>query len=121
MVEHRLDDARAVLKDACFLLENNGSSQGVVNLAYNSMFYAVLALLQKIEAVPSKNSRALGLFDQEYVRPGKIDCSFSVDIHKAFELRLLSNYGTTIVSGDVARDLVERAQAFIEAAEKLLD
>jgi uncharacterized protein (UPF0332 family) len=36
------------------------------------MFYAVLALLQKVGKVPRKHSGAISLFDTEFVRKGRL-------------------------------------------------
>lgn len=56
------------------------------------MFYAALALLQKIGKVPSKHSGVVSLFDTEFVIKGVFPQGLSRDFHKAFELRQLSDY-----------------------------
>jgi len=56
LVRYRLEQADAALGDAKFLLEGNRSPQSIVNRAYYAMFYAALALLQKIGKVPSKHA-----------------------------------------------------------------
>jgi uncharacterized protein (UPF0332 family) len=38
-----------------------------VNRAYYAMFYAVLALLQRIGRVPSRHAGVISLFDTEFV------------------------------------------------------
>ena len=48
LIKYRLEQAETALGDARFLLEGDRSSQGIVNRAYYAMFYAALALLQKI-------------------------------------------------------------------------
>jgi uncharacterized protein (UPF0332 family) len=50
------------------------------------MFYAALALLQKISKAPSKHSGVISLFDKEFVMRGVFEKELSKDFHKAFEL-----------------------------------
>ena len=59
LVRYRLEQADAALADARFLLEGNRSPQSIVNRAYYAMFYAALALLQKVGKVPSKHAGPL--------------------------------------------------------------
>ena len=119
-LDFRIDQAKTALADARVLLANGGTAQSVINRAYYSMFYAALGLLQRNELVPKKHSGVLRHFDKEYILSGKIDRRFSKDIHAAFDLRMMSDYQAVSATMEEARDLVERAQAFIEAAEKLL-
>jgi len=55
LTQYRLEQARTALNDARFLLEGRRSPQSIVNRAYYAMFYAALALLQKIGKIPSKH------------------------------------------------------------------
>jgi uncharacterized protein (UPF0332 family) len=56
LVNYRLEQAQPAIEDGKFLLEGRRSHQSIVNRAYYAMFYAALALLQKIGKVPSKHS-----------------------------------------------------------------
>ncbi len=51
LIKYRLEQAQTALEDARFLLEGDRSPQSIVNRAYYAMFYAALALLQKIGRV----------------------------------------------------------------------
>jgi hypothetical protein len=51
------------------------------------MFYAALALLQKIGKVPSKHTGVISLFDTEFVVKGIFHKELSRNFHKAFEMR----------------------------------
>jgi len=53
LVNYRLEQAQTALEDGKFLLEGGRSLQSIVNRTYYAMFYAALALLQKIGKVPS--------------------------------------------------------------------
>jgi len=74
------------------MIDGNRSPQSIVNRSYYAMFYAVLALLQKISKVPSKHSGVISLFDKEFVKKGVFAKDLSKDFHKAFELRQTVDY-----------------------------
>lgn len=63
LIKYRLEQAQTALNDAKFLLDGNRSPQSIVNRAYYAMFYAALALLQRIGKVPSKHTGMISLFE----------------------------------------------------------
>jgi len=87
LIKHRLDQAETALDDGKFLLDGGRSPQSVTNRAYYAMFYAVLALLQKIGKVPSRHTGAISIFDTEFVMKDIFPKELSKNLHKAFELR----------------------------------
>lgn len=87
-----MEQAQSALDDAKFLLEGNRSPQSIINRSFYAMFYAALALLQKIGKVPSKHAGVISLFDTEFALKGIFPKELSKDFHKAFELRQLSDY-----------------------------
>lgn len=91
LVRYRMEQARTAIDDAQFLLDGNRSPQGIVNRAYYAMFYAALALLQKIGKVPSKHVGVVSLFDTEFVAKGVFPRDLSRNFHRAFELRQVSD------------------------------
>lgn len=123
LIRYRLEQAKTALDDAQFLLEGNRSPQSIVNRAYYAMFYAVLALLQKIGKIPSKHIGVISLFDTEFVLPGLLPKELSKNFHKAFELRQVSDYRilerlTPAKAGETlakAKEFVEAVEAFLEA------
>ena len=92
LIKHRLEQAREALDDAKYLIDGNRSPQSIVNRSYYAMFYATLALLQKISKAPSKHSGVISLFDKEFVMKDIFDKSLSKDFHRAFELRQSVDY-----------------------------
>ena len=79
------------------------------------MFYAVLALLQEIGETPRKHSGAIALFDQKFVKTGKVDKQFSKYLHRAFKLRQISDYHPVeSLSINEAEELLENAAAFVQ-------
>ena len=86
LIKHRLEQAQEALDDAKYLIDGNRSPQSIVNRSYYAMFYAALALLQKISKAPSKHSGVISLFDKEFVMRGVFEKELSKNFHKAFEL-----------------------------------
>lgn len=119
--QHRLHEAREALKDADCLQTAGRSHQGIANRLYYAMFYAGLALLQRVGKTPSKHTAVISLVDTEYVLKGRLPRDLSKAFHRAFELRQTSDYHITpIVELDAIMDLRRDAEAFVEAAAQLL-
>ncbi len=121
LIRHRLDQAEESLKDAKVLLDGDRSSRSIINRSYYAMFYAVLALLQKIGKVPRKHSGAISLFDTEFVFKGLFSKELSKDLHDIFNLRQVSDYQLIdhVTSKD-AETTLKRAAGFVEAVSKYL-
>ena len=121
LIKYRLEEAQTALDDAQFLLDGNRSPQSVLNRAYYAMFYAALALLQKIGKVPSKHTGVISLFDTEFVLKGIFPKEFSKDFHKAFELRQASDYKTfKPILKEKAETTLNKAKQFVEVVRKYL-
>ncbi len=121
LVRRRLEQAQTALDDAEFLLDSGRSSQSIINRSYYAMFYAVLALLQLRGRVPSKHAGVISLFDTEYVLTGAFPKELSKDLHKAFEVRQVSDYRVVeSLSADRARDSFDRAVRFVSAVSAYL-
>ncbi|MBM4329648.1 MAG: HEPN domain-containing protein [Deltaproteobacteria bacterium] len=109
LIKYRLEQAQTALDDGKFLLDGERSPQSVINRAYYAMFYAVIALLQKIGKVPSKHTGTISLFDTEFVMKGIFPKELSRNLHKAFELRQVLDYKTVeTISRDKAGEILEK-------------
>jgi len=116
LVQYRLEQARVALADAKYLLDGDRSPQSIVNRSYYAMFYALLALLQKRGKIPSKHTGVIGLFDTEFVVPGILPRELSRDLHKAFELRQVSDYkASQPLTRAKAEEALANATRFVEA------
>jgi len=121
LVRYRLEQARVALDDAKYLLDGKRSPQSIINRSYYAMFYAALALLQKIGMVPSKHSGVISLFDTEFVIKGIFPNELSKDFHKAFELRQVSDYKVTgQLSFKAAEELLNKSVCFVEMVTQYL-
>ena len=121
LIKHRLDQAHEALDDAKYLIDGNRSPQSIVNRSYYAMFYATLALLQKIAKVPTKHSGVISLFDREFVMKGIFDKSLSKDFHRAFELRQSVDYKIIKPIPTVkANEIWLKADNFVQSVEQYL-
>ncbi len=121
LIKHRLEQAQEALDDAKYLIDGNRSPQSIVNRSYYAMFYAALALLQKISKAPSKHSGVISLFDKEFVMKGVFEKELSKDFHKAFELRQSIDYKIIKpISTDKANEIWQKAVNFVQAIEHYL-
>lgn len=121
LIKYRLEQAQAALDDAKYLFDGNRSPQSIVNRSYYAMFYAALALLQKISKVPSKHSGVISLFDKEFVMKGIFTKDLSKDFHKAFELRQTIDYKIIKpITLDRAKESWNKAVYFVQDIERYL-
>jgi len=121
LIRYRLEQAQVALDDAKYLLEGGRSSQSIVNRSYYAMFYAALALLQKISKAPSKHSGVISLFDKEFVMKGIFEKELSKDFHKAFELRQTFDYKIIKNIGlGKAQEIYQKAVIFVKEVDKYL-
>jgi uncharacterized protein (UPF0332 family) len=116
LIRYRLEQADESLKDAKALLDATRSPRSIINRSYYAMFYAVLALLQKVGKVPRKHSGAISLFDTEFVQNGLFAKELSKDLHAIFNLRQISDYQIIEpVTLEEAEKALKRAEYFVEA------
>lgn len=105
------------------MLEGNFSSRAIINRAYYSMFYLLLALFLKtdINIKTSKHAGVISLFDKEFVKTGKMDKLFSEILHTTYEARQEGDYKEFIhFSSEDAAGFVKRAEEFMEGVKKLM-
>ena len=121
LIKHRLAQAQEALDDAKYLIDGHRSAQSIVNRSYYAMFYATLALLQKISKAPSKHSGVISLFDKEFVMKGIFDKALSQDFHRAFELRQSVDYKIIQpITAGKANEIWQKAVKFVQALELYL-
>lgn len=123
LLAYRLREAEETLADARTILEAGGSSRTVINRAYYAMFYGVLALFiqEGTDIRTSKHAGVIGLFDKEFVHPGKLPVECSRMLHRLFDARQESDYKEFVqFSAEEARRFSELAAAFVEVIKKYI-
>ncbi|MGA1824535.1 MAG: HEPN domain-containing protein [bacterium] len=123
LFSYRLQQAEETLSDARKMLENNLSPRSIINRAYYSMFYVLLAIFIKtdINIKTSKHSGIISFFDKEFIHTGKIEKRFSKMLHKMFKARQESDYKEFVeLTEKDATDSVKLAGEFIKNIKKIM-
>lgn len=122
IIKYRIEQAEDALKDAVLLFDSGGGLRSVINRSYYVMFYATLALIAAKGMGSSKHSNAISIFDKEYVKPGYFSKEMSKLLHKAFNLRVESDYKEfNIISRDETLIILEGAKFFLERIKTFLN
>jgi uncharacterized protein (UPF0332 family) len=123
LFSYRLRQAEETLNDAEKMAEDKLSTRSIINRAYYSMFYAVLALFIHSDINPrtSKHSGVIAIFDKEFVHPGTVDRHFSKMLHRLFEARQEVDYKELVeVPMEDAKEFVRLAGEFLLAMKKVI-
>jgi uncharacterized protein (UPF0332 family) len=95
LVQYRLQRARETLQDVR-LLANASRWNPCVNRLYYACFYAVSALLIQQGLSSSKHTGLRGLFNQHYVRTGKVPKELAQIYNESIPLSIFgSKYGSS--------------------------
>lgn len=114
LINYRIEQAEEAIKDTEILLNEGGSPGSIINRAYYAMFYAVLALLVRIEKGTSKHGGAIALFDQHFVKKGIFSKDMSYALHKGFDMRQMSDYRELVkISNEDVREIFQKAKDFV--------
>jgi len=117
LVSYRLESAREKLSAAVDLFEKHHYKDSV-SRSYYAIFTAARALLATKRLDSSKHSGVIALFNQHFVKAGKIPKSASKWLERAKLYREQADYGDFfIVSDQEAKAQIQCAKEFIEAIE----
>ena len=101
LAAYRLRQAEESLDEAAYLLAGGKSPRAVINRAYYSMFYAVLALLIYEEFASSKHTGVIAWFNRNYIKTGKFPTDPGIYLTKRL------NYVSEVTTGN-RRSRVEK-------------
>ncbi len=119
---YRMRQTEETLSEAVRMLEADFSPRSIVNRSYYAMFYAVLALFihSNTPHKTSKHSGVIGIFNKEFIFPGKLDARFAKMLYDLFDKRMELDYmDFAEVSEEDARHAVLAAQEFVTAIKTL--
>ncbi len=121
LIEYRLNQAREVLKDAHVLYDIERTPISIINRAYYSMFYAVLALMISIDKNTAKHQGVISFFDEYFIKQKVFPREMSKLIHDAFESRQEGDYRESAkIDRETAGEILQSADTFFEMVEKQL-
>jgi len=120
---YRLKQAEETLWDAERMLQGGFSPRSIINRAYYSMFYAVLALFLKtdVNIKTAKHIGVISIFDKEFILTEKIDRYYSEILHKMFNIRQKGDYKELIeITSEDTTEYVRLAKVFIECIKNYM-
>ena len=114
LTQYRFERANESIEDAK-LLANANHWNACVNRLYYACFYAVSALLIQLNLSSAKHTGIRSLFNQHFVKPGKIDREAAQLYNDLFEKRQEGDYVDYVYfeESDIA-PLVPKVEEFIE-------
>lgn len=121
---YRLKQAEESIQEAQKMLGGGGfSPRSVINRAYYSLFYAVLALFIRAGIVTktSKHTGVISIFDKEFVKTGKIEKRYSRIMHDIFDARQEGDYRELVeLAEEDAAESVALAKDFLDEIKRLI-
>lgn len=120
---YRITQSEETLSEAEKMLQENFTPRSIINRAYYSMFYAVLALFLKagVNVKTSKHIGVISTFDKEFVKTGRLDKHYSKILHDAFDDRQEGDYKEFVkITPERAAGHVKLAREFLTAVKNLL-
>jgi uncharacterized protein (UPF0332 family) len=118
---HRIQQAEESLDEARYLLAGNKSPRSVINRAYYSMFYSILALLIFEPYSSSKHSGVLSYFNRHFIKNGMIAKDIGRAVNKAFDIRQRGDYREQVsITSTQVTPYIDWADNLIEAVRDLL-
>lgn len=115
-----LDDARHFLEEAT-ALDRAGFAGPSLRSSYYAMFNAARALLLAKNIKARTHRGVMSEFNRVYVHDGLVPQEFGGDLSNALSQRMKADYESAFrVTEDDADWVLERADAFVSLAEKIL-
>lgn len=121
LVNYRLEKAKDTLRDAEILLEAS-RLDSAVNRIYYALFYAVIALLYTKGMSSAKHSGIRSLFNEQFVKTGKVDAELGRFYSRMFEFRQKSDYADYVeFEKEKVKEWFEKAKQFIKEIERVIE
>ena len=96
-------------------------AETAANRAYYAMFYVATALLATEGVSVRRHSAVPAAFGERFVKAGRMSPAFHRALLTAFDLRQLADYDAmATISVESARQSLDEARAFLEAARAVL-
>ncbi len=121
LIRYRLERAKETYDEAILMKQENHWN-ACANRLYYSCFYAVLALIEKHGFVSSKHSGVKSLFNQHFVKPGKISKEHGKLFNILFDMRQEGDYIDFVYfNAETIEPLIQKVNDFLVTISELLD
>jgi uncharacterized protein (UPF0332 family) len=120
LILSRLKRAKQHLKSARDLLTNEDFADSI-SRSYYAIFQTARALLATEQLESRKHSGVIALFNQYFVKTGKVDKSLGVILKNARRYREMADYSDLAeFTREDAEEQIQDAETFIQAIERFL-
>jgi hypothetical protein len=120
LVQYRLKRAFETLDDARSLAEQNRWNSAA-NRLYYAAYYAVLALFVGINVKPSTHTGVRQLFNQHFIKTGRLEPRFGQTFSYLFNVRQEGDYvDFQMFTEEEIKPLLGRAEELLVAVKQLL-
>lgn len=120
LINYRLRKAHTTLDEAKSLIEQ-GYINGSANRLYYSCFYAVIALLAKVDISARTHNGVRGEFFKAFIKTGLLDSEFSQIYSNLMGIRQENDYADFVeFEIEEIQPLVAQAERLISAIEELI-
>lgn len=119
LIAKRIVEAKAALDEAGALREAGMDIGFVLNNLYLAFYYPVIALVYEGKVPDAMQSVVIGLFEERFVRTGRIEAPFGDAVRRVFELKPRCSGGSMLTTPDELDRLFGQAGPFIFAVEAL--
>ena len=117
---YRRKRAQETLQDAKILYREN-SLYSAVNRIYYSLFYEVSALLAAFDLASAKHSGVRAIFNEHFVKTGKVSVETGKFYSVMFDFRQKSDYGDFVhFEHDKVPEWIAKAEICIKELESVL-
>lgn len=121
LARYRLSRAEEAWRDAVVLLGRN-SLISAVNRFYYAAFYAARALLATEEIDSSRHSGIITLFNQHFVKTGRIPVEVGKVLSRSFEKRLDTDYEDfASLEQDEVEQIKEDVRKFVTVCQQVFE
>ena len=123
LCRYRMNQAEETLADAQKMIEEDLTPRSIVNRAYYSMFYSLLALFVHEGTIvkTSKHSGIISIYDKEFVHTGKFEKEYSKTLHRIFNMRQTADYKELVeITRDEAQQSISQAKRFLLAIKEFI-
>lgn len=121
LVRYRMARAKESIEEARLLLAG-GHLHTAANRIYYACFYAVSALLFTERLSSPKHSGVRALFDQHWIKTGRLPKHLGRSYRRFFDMRQKGDYADLVVfDAEEIRDWLNEATAFVEEIAKKVD
>lgn len=119
LIKYRIERSRETFEEA-LLMKREEHWNACMNRLYYACFYSVTALLAKNELESNKHSGVKSLFNQYFIKTGKISREHGSLYNHLFENRQEGDYVDFVIfKADLVEPLIPQVEDFIKAVSDL--